>query len=231
MTTLPDPLPLAVPPGDPICQKLIEKYASIPPALSPGRPPSRLHLRSVVALASGHALEYLDALQRHVQPNKSHCTVEEDVSACIKMLLDNPQPSTWLHCDAIALGFCSNLLLQQEQLRHLEQLPPSDAVDERREKGELTLMFGRRMAWDMLRAALGSVESKEEVGKLPFTALCCILRAGMVVLQTTGLDDGELVSEAEVNKLKQVMGWFAARWGVGRQFLKKLADVMGELRV
>lgn len=148
------------------------------------------------------------------------------MSACIKMLLDNPQPSTWLHCDAIALGFCSNLLLQQEQLRHLARLSRSNALYERKEKVELTLTFGRRMAWDMVKAALGSVESREDVARLPFAALCCILRAGMVVLETSGLKDEELVSQEEIKKLQRVVGWFAARWGVGRQFETKLADIM-----
>jgi hypothetical protein len=229
ITTLPRSLPLTTSPSDPICKSLSEKYSPIAPALPPDEPPSRLHLRSVVALASGHALEYLNALQRNIHRNESYDTVEDHVAACIKMLLDNPQPSTWLHCDAIALGFCSNLLLQQEQLRHVAQLPYSEALQQRKEKVELTLMFGRRMAWDMVRAALGSVDSKEEVAKLPFAALCCVLRAGMAVLETYGPNDGELVSGEEVQKLQRVVGWFAARWGVGRQFETELADIVKEL--
>ncbi|KAF3043927.1 hypothetical protein E8E11_005863 [Didymella keratinophila] len=229
ITTLPGSLPLTISPGDLICGTLSAEYSRITPGLPPGRPPSRLHLRNIVALASGHALEYLNALQRNISPSESHDVVEDHISACIKMLLDNPQPSTWLHCDAIALGFCSNLLLQQEQLRHLARLPCSNALDERKEKVHLTLMFGRRMAWDMVRAALGSVDSKEEAARLPFAALCCVLRAGLAVLETSRLNDSELVSREEVTKLQRVVGWFAARWGIGRQFEMKLADIIREL--
>lgn len=145
------------------------------------------------------------------------------------MLLDNPQPSTWLHCDAIALGFCSNLLLQQEQLYHLARLPYSNLHHVHKEKVELTLMFGRRMAWDMVRAALGSVDSKEEVARLPFAALCCVLRAAIAVLETCRLPGDEVVSKEEVKKLQRVVSWFAARWGVGQQFETKLADIMRNL--
>ena len=229
ITTLPGSLPLTISPGDLICGTLSTKYSPISPALPLGRPPPRLHLRSVVALASGHALEYLNALQRNIPPNESHDVVEDHISACIKMLLDNPQPSTWLHCDAIALGFCSNLLLQQEQFRHFSRLPYSNALHERKEKVHLTLMFGRRMAWDMVRAALGSLDSKEEVARLPFAALCCVLRAGLAVLKTSCLRDNELVSREQVMKLQRVVSWFAARWGVGPQFETKLADIMREL--
>ena len=85
------------------------------------------------------------------------------------------------------------------------------------------------MAWDMVRAAMGSVDSKEEVARLPFAALCCILRAGIAVLETCRLPDDEVVSREELERLQRVVSWFAARWGVGRQYETKLADIMRDL--
>lgn len=142
-------LPLTVSPSNPICDTLAFKYRPpIPPPL-PGislTAAGTVHLRTVVALASGHALNYVNALQRNLQPKESYDTIDTRVSACIKMLLDNPQPATWLHCDAIALGFCSNLLLQQAQVNHLERLSQSSQLHEHKEKVYLALTYGRHMA-------------------------------------------------------------------------------------
>lgn len=220
-------LPLMVSPSNPICDTLASKYhPPIPPPL-PGIPltaPEKLHLRTVVALTSGHALDYVNALQRSLQPNESYDTIDTRVSACIKMLLDNPQPATWLHCDAIALGFCSNFLLQQVQVSHLERLSLSSQLHEHKERVYLALTHGRRMAWDMVRVALGQIESKKEVVRLPFAALCCVSRAGMAVLKTSGVSCEELASKEEVERLRRVVGWFGGRWDVGRQFDAPLTE-------
>jgi hypothetical protein len=178
----------------------------------------------MVALASGHALEYVNALERNLPPTSCYDFVDSHISSCIAFLLANPQPATWLHCDAIALGFCSNLLLQQAQAHYLAQLPPSPHLAEQREKADLALRYGRRMAWDMVKNALDKVESEEEVAKLPFAALCCVLRAGITVLETAWLCGEFRVDIKEIERLQRVVGWFGKRWGAGREFEVRLAN-------
>lgn len=128
----------------------------------------------------------MNVLEPNSQPNSSHEIVDTHISSCIKLLLTNPQPATWLHCDAIALGFCSNLLLQQAQAQHLAKLPPLSELHEQKDKADPALRYGRRMAWDMIKNAVAKIGSKEEVTRLPLAKLCCVFRAGVAVLETAG---------------------------------------------
>jgi hypothetical protein len=224
MITLPTPLPLTIQPFDhPVRNTLSSKYPPIDSVILLGLPPGKIHIHSVVTLASSHSIEYINALQRNAQPNEKYDVVSDYATACIKMLLDNPQPATWLHCDAIALGFCSNLLLQQHSLA---RLPESSGTRRQREKARMALVYERRVAWDMVRVALRKVVSMEEAARLPFSALYWVLRVRMAVLEASGTEDEKLASEAEVERLQRVLGWFGARWGVGPHLETRLKDVM-----
>lgn len=228
MVTLSTSSPLLISPSDPICGVLSHRYHPALEAAPPGTPSKTLpkvQYRSVVALASGHALEYIRKLKQDPQWHGNYSVVNDQVLACIKMLLDHPQPVTWLHCDAIALGFCSNLLLQQAQVHALTRLAESSSNYEAIQKARLALLFGRRLAWDMVVVALGKIESKSEVAKLPFAALCCVARAGMAVLETSGLSDENLASAEDIKRLQRVVSWLSARWSVGRQFEARLVDI------
>lgn len=59
---------------------------------------------------------------------------------------------------------------------------------------------------DMVRVALGQIESKNKVVRLTFAALCCVSRAGMAVLETFGASCEELASKEEVERLRRVVG-------------------------
>ncbi|KAF2624995.1 hypothetical protein BU25DRAFT_398166 [Macroventuria anomochaeta] len=222
-------LPLTFPPADPICTSMSAKYQPpIPPQSSTFSPtsPRKVHIRTVAALASGHALDYIHARQRSLTPNDSYDAVDNQISDCIKMLVDKPQPHTWLHCDAIALAFCSHILLQQAQVHYLAAPPQPIELHEQQEKASLALKYSRVMVWDMVKVVINKIRSEEEVARLPFAGLCCVLRAGMAVLETTALNVYDVMSREEVDGFQRIVSWFAKQWGVGRQYEARLAHLV-----
>ena len=192
--------PLALSPADPICASLSTKYQPPIPPHSPTFAPTsarKVHIRTIVALASGHALSHIHSLHSHQPLKESYDEVDATISECIRLLIDKPQPHTWLHCDAIALAFCSHILLQKARVEYLTQVlaqePPSTHLAEQEEKARLALTYSRRMAWDMVKVAISKIENEEEVKRLPFAGLCCVLRAGMAVLETNGCVEEDVV--------------------------------------
>jgi hypothetical protein len=149
------------------------------------------------------------------------------------MLVDKPQPHTWLHCDAIALAFCSYILLQQAQVRYLLKLPHVHELSDELDKAGLALTYSRRMAWDMVKVAIRKTE-REDVERLPFAGLCCVLRAGMAVVDTKWCLDGDIMTNVddvvlseELEGFRRMVRWFGRRWGVGRKFEERLNDCKG----
>ncbi|KAH6644782.1 hypothetical protein C7974DRAFT_300742 [Boeremia exigua] len=206
---------LTIPPSDPICNVEFTQYH---PPIMPTHVPSpctKVHFRTVVALGTGKALDYVNARRRTTQPYESYDAVDMQTSGYIRMLMEDMRPSSWVHCDAIGLGFCSHLLLQEAQVLYLAGLPYSDELRKHIEKANLALRYARRMAWDMVKVSLGKLENEDDVAKLPFAALCCILRAGIAVLETSRICDEQLVSNEEFAMLQRCMRWFSARWHVG----------------
>ena len=108
----------------------------------------------------------------------------------------------------------------------LAQGPPSTHLAEQEEKARLALTYSRRMAWDMVKVAISKIENEEEVKRLPFAGLCCVLRAGMAVLETNGCVEEDVVLNEEIDGFQRIVGWFAGRYGVGRQFEARLAKLV-----
>ncbi|KAL6706032.1 hypothetical protein ACN47E_006134 [Coniothyrium glycines] len=114
-------LSVNISPIDPICVLVASKVGkSIPEHPQVPHPTSarKVHIRSIVALASGHVMQYIHSRYRELKPEMSYDQVDDIVSNCIKVLVDKPEPHTWLHCDAIAMAFCSHMLLQQSEMKH-----------------------------------------------------------------------------------------------------------------
>jgi hypothetical protein len=108
----------------------------------------------------------------------------------------------------------------------LAQEPPSIHLAEQKEKAELALSYSRRMTWDMVKVAVNKIESEEEVHRLPFAGLCCVLRAGIAVLETSGCVEEDIMLEEEMDGFQRIVGWFAGRYGVGRQFEARLVKLV-----
>lgn len=107
------------------------------------------------------------------------------------------------------------MMLQQAQVQYLCKV---SCADEQVEKARLALGCSRRMAWDMVKEATSKIEGEEEMQRLPFGGLCCVLRAGVAVLETSGRMADDVVTRGDVEGFERVVGWFSGRWGVGRQF-------------
>lgn len=236
--TSPTHLPLALPSYHTTTQCISYNLApEIPPhpplGLASATSARKLHIRSTVALATSPALEYISSLVLNPppQPNHAYDTATSSLTTCIQALVSKPEPHTWLHCDAIALAFCTNILLQEAQMRHLSSTLPvlAGRPHPEYEKVHLALKYARHMAWDMVKVGIqkinGEGESGEEgvgeVGRLPFAGLCCVVRAGVAVLKTREFyADGDCVEEKEVEGFKRVVELFAGRWGVGQLYLR-----------
>jgi hypothetical protein len=103
-----DTLPLTVSSHDSISRSI---KSSLGPKFPPSPPrayassPRKVHIRSLVSLASGHILEHIHERQHGLEPEETYDQIDITISECIRMLVDKPQPHTWLHCDAMAMAF------------------------------------------------------------------------------------------------------------------------------
>ncbi|KAH7081054.1 hypothetical protein FB567DRAFT_119104 [Paraphoma chrysanthemicola] len=226
-------LPLIVSSVDSISKHVAQAVGpSIPPP-SP-RPyassPRKVHIRAAVSLASGHVLEYIHAIHQKLTPEETYDQVDEIINQCIKLLVDKPQPHTWLHCDAIAMAFCSHILLQASQIRHIVNttngsnnfVSPAAGYT----KAHLALKYSRRMAWDMVHVAIEKISSEAEIPHLPFAGLCCVFRAGLAVFETKKYVDEDVMGEQDIQGFRKILEWFAARWNIGEHFLARLEDLI-----
>ena len=226
-------VPLIIPSNDRIAQSVSGQLGPtiLPPSPSPyASSPRKVHIRSIVSLASEHVLEYTFALHHGLEPESSYDQVDNIIGNCIKMLVDKPEPHTWLHCDAIAMAFCSHILLQLSQMRYLATiLPPFNIPpDPRYVKAHLALKYSRHMAWDMVRIAIKKVQSKNEIARLPFAGLCCVLRAGLAVLETREYMEEDLIEQqVELDGYVKILGWFSTRWGIGNEYLQRVGELLG----
>ncbi|KAJ6192721.1 hypothetical protein J3E72DRAFT_203681 [Bipolaris maydis] len=218
--------PLGLSPLDP----LVISLASSLPATIPAPPPTpdatsprKTHIRSATAVAASHILSYTHALTHHLPLPSNYASADEKINTLITLLIDKPQPHTWLHCDAIALAFCSHLILQLTQIQY------SRLQGEEGEKIKVALRVSRRMAWDMVQVGIRVIACEEEIARLPFAGLGCVIRAGVAVLETWGWVDDEdgVVGQEEARAFRRLVEWVAGRWGVARGYLGRVDEVLG----
>ncbi|USP80133.1 uncharacterized protein yc1106_07407 [Curvularia clavata] len=228
--------PLTILPSDPLSLSLASTLAPTippPPPTTDATSPRKVHIRSAVAIATSHVLSYLHTLTHNLPLSASYADVDSKINTCINLLIDKPQPHSWLHCDAIALAFCAHILLQATQTRYLHSavathvLPSAEHL-----KAHLALSVSRRMAWDMVRVGMQRIGSEEEIAELPFAGLCCVVRAGLAVLETDKWveeRDGEgrgVATSEEVRVFRRLVEWFGKRWGVGKGYLARVDEVL-----
>lgn len=236
ITTIPPGFPLTILPSDPLSLLLASTLTpTIPPhPLTPSATsPRKTHIRSAAALATSHVLSYLHTLTHDLPLSASYTAVDSKINMCISLLIDKPQPHSWLHCDAIALAFCAHILLQATQTRYLHGsgAAAGDVVVQSAEhvKAQLALSVSRRMAWDMVRVGMQRIGSEEEIAELPFAGLCCVIRAGVAVLETgEWVEARDVVTdeEDEMRVFRRLVEWFGRRWGVGRGYLARVDEVL-----
>jgi hypothetical protein len=104
---------------------------------------------------------------------------------------------------------------------HTLDMPCPDYI-----KVHLALKYSRRMAWDMVRVAIQKISNETEIPHLPFAGLCCVLRAGLAVLETKEFVNEDVIEDGEVHGFKQILEWFARRWGIGGEYLKRLEELL-----
>jgi hypothetical protein len=121
-------------------------------------------------------------------------------------------------------------LLQEAQIRHLisNWTVLAESPDPEYEKVHLALKYARRMAWDMVRVAISKIDGEDGMERLPFAGLCCVIRAGLAVVETEQFfmgKDGEEV-KGEVEGFRRIVGSFKARWGAGGQYMERLEKIL-----
>jgi hypothetical protein len=103
-----DSVPIILPSNNTISKMVAKSIGPDIPAPSPqpyASSPRKVHIRAAVSLASGHVQEYIHARHHDLEPEETYDQVDEIINACIRKLVDKPEPHTWLHCDAIAMAF------------------------------------------------------------------------------------------------------------------------------
>ncbi|XP_014555128.1 hypothetical protein COCVIDRAFT_39050 [Bipolaris victoriae FI3] len=219
--------PLALSSSSPLVTTLASSLAPtipLPPPTPDATSPRKTHIRSATAVAASHVLSYTHALTHTLPLPSTYASADQKINTLITLLIDKPQPHTWLHCDAIALAFCSHLLLQ------LSQAQFSTLQGEEAEKVKVALSVSRRMAWDMVQVGIRVVGCEEEIARLPFAGLGCVVRAGVAVLETRGwVDDGAdgVVGEEEGRRFRRLVEWVSGRWGVAGGYLARVDEVLG----
>lgn len=84
------------------------------------------------------------------------------------------------------------------------------------------LTHSRRVAWDMVRFAIEVIQDENEVALLPLAGLCCVLRAGLAVLETREHVIEDVVQTDEIDGYIVILRWFANRWVIGEEYLKRV---------
>lgn len=120
----------------------------------------------------------------------------------------------------------SSIVLHASQTRYLNALLYSVHNNEPLMStyitSRLTLAHSRRMAWDMVKAAIHKVRSEDDILSLSFAGLCCVLRAGLVVLDTAELVEKDEVKDIELDGFRRLLMWFSNNWSIGEVYLAQL---------
>ncbi|KAF2864952.1 hypothetical protein BDV95DRAFT_613101 [Massariosphaeria phaeospora] len=215
LSALTTSLPLIYPTNSPLARSILDALSGTipPPSLHPSAvSPRKLYIRARVALESGRILEYIYTLKNGLPSQETYEDVESGIAGLIKSLVKKAEPYTWMMCDAIALAFCSQLLLHQAQaLNTALSLAP---------KTNLAFCYARRMAWDMVRVGIEKIDVETYIGQLPVAGLCCVLRAAVAVMETQEV--AEAVDPDELVGLERIMIAFKERWGVGEEYWKRI---------
>ncbi|KAL5378531.1 hypothetical protein DPSP01_009113 [Paraphaeosphaeria sporulosa] len=220
LSSILESLPLVCPSRQTLSIYIASKIEPVIPAPSPtpyASSPRKVHIRAIVALESGRVSEYSHAAQLGVGAADTYDKVDAAVALVIKKLVDKPQPHTWLHCDAIAMAFCSHLLLQQTQIEQLKAQGTSTSGSVAA-KALMALQYSRRMAWDMVHVMIQKIKKEEDLPYLPFAGVCCVIRAAIAVLETKQYTNEDAPNAEEVHNFLVVLSWFARRWSVGGEF-------------
>lgn len=108
----------------------------------------------------------------------------------------------------------------------------TESPDPEYEKVYLALRYARRMAWDMVPVATSKINGEEGVGRLPFAGLCCVIRAGLAVVETGEFfsDKDRVDMEGELEAFSRIVGLFKTRWGVGEWYVERLEKMLGHVR-
>jgi len=85
------------------------------------------------------------------------------------------------------------------------------------------------MAWDMVRVAISKIQSESEISHLPFAGLCCVLRAGLTVLETREFVNEDVVQHEETQGFERILQWFAGRWNIGNVYMRRLEELQRRL--
>jgi hypothetical protein len=84
------------------------------------------------------------------------------------------------------------------------------------------------MAWDMIPVAIKKIQSEAEIPHLPFAGLCCVFRAGLAVIETREFVNEDVAGENEVQGFRKLLVWFAGRWNIGGEYLRRLDELLGQ---
>lgn len=123
------------------------------------------------------------------------------------------------------MAFCSHVLLQQAQMTYLSAtMVPFSFPGPDYTKAHLALKYSRRMAWDMVRVAIQKVQFEGEIAHLPFAGLCCVLRAGLAVIETSEYMVEVVVEPGELGDFFKILDWFGTRWAIGRDLVRGVEE-------
>ncbi|KAH7384345.1 hypothetical protein DE146DRAFT_223438 [Phaeosphaeria sp. MPI-PUGE-AT-0046c] len=219
--------PLSIPSTHPIPTSLTQNLGPLPPiaefefASSP-----RTHFfRTLVSVVSGRVYTYIHARSHGMTPAESYEDVNGAIHDIIGMLDGGPPADKALQCASYPMLVCSHILLQYiEHQVHThtgrdEGFPDISFV-------AAGLQLSRVMVWNMLRVAIRMVRTESDVIRIPFAALCAVLRGAIVVLETRRTDQEDVVTEEDVTGLKRVLNWFTGRWGIGGAYLVRIEQLL-----
>jgi hypothetical protein len=245
-----DPILIAIQSIDPFSKDISKAMGTkLPPqSVHPYANATRkVYVRAAVSLAAGHVQEHIHARQHQLEPTEAFDEVDETINACIKQLVERPEPHLWQNCHATAMALwyvvfahlstnadqavSSHILLQASHMQYLSNIFPHPHINHEAasvlSKARMALKYSRRMSWDMVRSTLKRIRDEAEMPHLPFAGLCSVFRAGLVVLETREFVNENLVNADEVRSFKQVLQWFAGRWGIGHEYLICLEELLG----
>jgi hypothetical protein len=79
----------------------------------------------------------------------------------------------------------------------------------------------------MVRVSFQIIKSEEQVSRLPFAGLCNVMHAGLVVLETRGIVNEEVIDPTEIEPYMIRLQWFARRWRLGEEYLARAEKLLG----
>jgi hypothetical protein len=103
-----DPTLITISSTDPISMKIAGSigsalpHQSVPPYATSTR---KVYIRAAVSLAAGHVQEYIHARRYNLEPAETYDEVDDTINACIKQLVERPEPHLWQNCDGLIMAF------------------------------------------------------------------------------------------------------------------------------